>query len=106
MLKKSSREFIAFFQATGVVVYLGLLALFFAFVVPSLSVTAPFYVSIAMLLLFIISAVVTSSLVLGRSAILFWNKKYRESILLLGWTIIWSIIYFILLIAILIWLEQ
>lgn len=56
---------------------------------------------IIMLLLFIISAVISSILVLGKAGILFWEKKYSEAFTLLGWTVGWGIFYLILLIVIL-----
>jgi len=62
---------------------------------------APFYAPIIMLLLFIISAVISALLVLGRSGILFWERRYKESFTLLGWTIVWGILYLLLFIVVL-----
>ncbi|HLB51797.1 hypothetical protein A3F07_04660 [candidate division WWE3 bacterium RIFCSPHIGHO2_12_FULL_38_15] len=62
---------------------------------------ASFYAPIIILLLFIISAVISAILVLGRAGILFWEKRYKESFTLLGWTIGWGILYLALFIFIL-----
>lgn len=55
---------------------------------------AEFYAPIIMLILFIMSAVISALLVLGKAGILFWDKKYKESFTLLGWTIGWGFFYF------------
>lgn len=87
----------AFLQATGLATYLVLVSLFFNFVTPNLDKnTTEFYAPIIMLLFFIISAVISASIVLGRAGILFWEKKYKESFSLLFWTVGWGILYFIL----------
>ena len=88
MFKKLSRPFLGFLQSTGLVVYIGLVAYFFT-LGPMFSKKsgAAFYAPIIMLLLFILSAVVSALLVLGESGILFWEKKYKESFTLLGWTV-------------------
>lgn len=95
MLKGRTVQFIAFLQATGFVVYLILISFFFNFVTPSFNNgTAEFYAPIIMLLLFVLSAVISALLILGRSAVLFLNKDYRQSFELLGWTLVWGIAYF------------
>jgi len=102
IIKKISPQFLAFLQATGLVVYLILISFFFNFVIPELEDESnEFYAPIVMLLLFIISAVVTSSLVLGRAVTLFWDKKYKKAFEILGWTIGWSILYFGIIVLIL-----
>ncbi len=101
-IKKASPQFLAFLQASGLVVYLVLLSLFFHNVIPELDdESSEFYAPIVMLLLFIISAVVTGTLVLGRASTLFWDKKYKKAFELLGWTVGWSILYFAIFVGIL-----
>lgn len=101
MFKKMSIPFIAFLQTTGLVVYIVLLSVFFNFVIPNIKNTnAQFYAPIIMLLLFIISAVISGLLVLGRAGFLFWEKKYKESFTLLGWTVAWGLLYFLLFLLI------
>ena len=97
MIKKLSLPFLAFLQATGLVLYITLLSFFFNFIAPNISEKdAQFYAPIIMLLLFIISAVISATLVLGRVGFLFWEKRYKESFKLLAWTVIWGIVYFVL----------
>ncbi|OGV92558.1 hypothetical protein A3B57_03955 [Microgenomates group bacterium RIFCSPLOWO2_01_FULL_47_10] len=101
MLKKQSAPFLGFLQATGLVIYIILIDLFFNFVVPNLdNNSAQFFTPIIMLLLFSISAVICSLLVLSRSGILFWEKKYSQAFTLLGWTVGWSLLYLLLFILI------
>ena len=94
--KKLSYQFIGFLQATGLVLYISLIDFFITTMGNKFNTTAAnFYAPILMLLLFTISAVISASLVLGKAGILFWNKKYKESFTLLGWTVGWSVFYFI-----------
>ena len=100
MLKKPSTPFTAFLQATGLVIYLVLISLFFnsmerSFTGPS----TQFYAPIIMLLLFVISAVISGLLILGRAGFLFWEKRYKESFTLIGWTVGWGLLYFALFIV-------
>lgn len=96
MVKKLSTPFLGFLQASGLVVYIGLVAYFFT-LGPLFSKidTMKFYGPILMLLLFILSAVISALLVLGRAGVLFWNKNYREAFNLLGWTLGWGFFYFV-----------
>ena len=97
MLNKRSIQFIAFLQATGLVIYLILISLFFIFITPKFNNSnEQFYAPILMLLLFVISAVISALLFLGKSAVLFWDKKYKESFTLIGWTVGWGVVYFLL----------
>jgi len=101
MLSKKSLLFIGFLQATGLTLYITLLACFFNFVLPNLPKTSEsFFAPIVMLLIFIISAVTSSLLVLGRAGVLFWDKKYRQAFTLVGCTLGWLVFYllFVLLI--------
>jgi len=100
VLKKQSTPFFAFLQTTGLVIYITLVSLFFSFVTPNFSTSAQLYAPIIMLLLFVISAVISALLVLGRAGILFWEKKYRESFTLIGWTVGWGFLYFALFVLI------
>ncbi|KKS31692.1 hypothetical protein A2380_03730 [candidate division WWE3 bacterium RIFOXYB1_FULL_43_24] len=102
MIRKFSIPFLAFLQASGFVVYLILISFFFNFVTPTFSKpVSEFYAPIVMLLLFVISAVISAVMILGRAGVLFWDKKYREAFTLVGWTVAWGLIYFALFIFIL-----
>ncbi|KKS60745.1 MAG: hypothetical protein UV26_C0002G0071 [candidate division WWE3 bacterium GW2011_GWF2_42_42] len=81
MFKKPSPPFIGFLQASALVVYLIIIAYFFNFVTPMFQDnTSEFYAPIIMLLLFVFSAVISGIMILGRAGILFWEKKYKESL--------------------------
>jgi len=97
MLKNKSLPFIGFLQATGVSIYVVLLSCFFNFVIPRFE-NGPeeFYAPVIMPLIFIISAVTTASLVLGRFGMYFWNKQYKEAFTLLLWTVVWLVVYLII----------
>jgi len=98
MFKKVSTPFLAFLQASGLVTYIILISLFFSSVAPKFNQsTAEFYAPIIMLLLFVLSAVICALLVLGRAGVFFWEKKYKESFTLVGWTVGWGLLYFVLL---------
>lgn len=89
-------------QASGLVTYILLVSVFLNNVEKIFNqISAQYMAPIIMLLLFIISAVISASLVLGKSGVLFWEKKYREAFTLLAWTIGWGIFYFLLLLTIL-----
>ncbi len=97
MLKKRSLPFIAFLQATALAVYIVLISLFFNLISPAFSGSSTqFYAPIIMLLLFVFSAVISGVTILGKAGVLFWEKKYKESFILLGWTVGWGFFYFAL----------
>ena len=99
MLKKSSVPFIAFLQATGLIVYIGLVSTLMTSLGHIFGMTdvGNFYGSVLMLLIFITSAVISALLVLGKAGILFWDKKYKEAFTLLGYTVAWCVFYIIFL---------
>lgn len=104
MFRNMSIPFLAFLQTTGLVFYIMLLSTFFNFVVIGLMPEDdPFYAPIIMLLTFTFSAVISSLLVLGRAGMLFWEKKYRESLILVAWTVGWGFLYLLLIILRLSW---
>ena len=97
MLKKLSLPFIAFLQVTGLVIYIIFISSFFTFISPSMDKqVSEFYAPIIMLTLFVISAVISALLILGRAAILFWDKKYAECFKIIYWTVLWGFTYLII----------
>jgi hypothetical protein len=101
MLKNKSTPFLAFLQASGLVTYIILISLFFNFVAPNLGNTnEQFFAPILMLLLFTMSATISATIVLGRFAYLFWEKKYKNAFELLGWTVGWGVLYFVIFLLI------
>jgi hypothetical protein len=101
MFNKLSPKALGFLQATGIALYLLILATFF-FNIENLFQDKgnEFFAPIIMLLLFMMSAVITSTIFLGRSIMLFWNKKYQEAFTLLGWTLCWTFVYFMFFVTI------
>lgn len=99
MLKNRSLPFLAFLQTTGLVVYLIFLSLFFNFITPNFANTSTqFFAPIIMLLLFVFSAVISATLVLGLAGKYFWEKQYDKSFTLIGWSVAWGAMYFGLLV--------
>lgn len=94
MLKKLSLPFIAFLQVTGLVIYIIFISSFFTFISPTMNKDiSEFYAPIIMLTLFVISAIISATLVLGRAAVLFWEKRYKECFAIVLWTVIWGFVY-------------
>lgn len=103
MLTNKSPTFLGFLQATGLTIYILLIACFFQFVIPTFGESTPeFYAPIIMLMLFIMSAVITATLVLGRAGVLFWEKRYKEAFTLLFWTVGWIAVYWIIFLLLII----
>ena len=102
MFKKMSLPFLAFLQTTGLVLYITGISSFFMFITPTADKpVTKFYAPIIMLLTFVISAVVSATLVLGRAGVYFWDKKYKEAFTLVGWTVGWGLLYFVLFVFLL-----
>ena len=100
MLKKASLPFIAFLQASGLVAYVILISSFFTFAGSRLDhMDSQVFPGVLFLLLFILSATISATLVLGRAGVLFWEKRYKEAFKLLGWTVGWGVLYFLLLLS-------
>lgn len=94
-LSKFSTPFLGFLQSTGLFVYTMLIGLFFAYANKIFGPVDTLFSPIAFLLLFVVSAVISSSLVLARAGYLFWERRYKEAFSLLLWTIIWTIFYLV-----------
>jgi hypothetical protein len=98
--KKVSKPFLGFLQASGLVAYILIISIFLNNIENIFHKNIGEYMApIIMLLLFIISAVISSILVLGKVGILFWEKKYSKAFTILAWTIGWGIFYLILLLT-------
>ncbi len=96
-IKNLSLPFLGFLQATGLLIYVTLVALFMSNANQIFGKTDnSFFGPIAFLLLFIISATISATIVLARAGYLFWEKRYQEAFTLLGWTLGWAVLYFIL----------
>lgn len=96
-LEKFSLPFLAFLQATGVLVYVSLISLLVFNGNKIFGPVGGFLGPVAFLLLFIVSAMITGSLSLARAGFLFWEKKYKDSFTLTGWTLGWCVFYLLLI---------
>lgn len=102
-LNSVSTPFLAFLQASGFFLYLILIGLFFTYAIPYFaSANEQFYAPLVMLLLFVMSAVISALLILGKAAVLFWEKDYKQAFTLVLWTVGWGMFYFLLLLFLII----
>src|SRR3989338_5468885 len=102
MFNKLSKPFLGFLQASSLVNYIFVVSTFLNNVERIFNNgTSEFVAAITMLLLFIISAVISAVLVLGRASVLFWERKYSEAFTLIAWSIGWGIFYLTLFLALL-----
>ncbi|MFH1832771.1 MAG: hypothetical protein ABH816_01200 [Candidatus Levyibacteriota bacterium] len=105
-MRKLSLPFLAFLQATGLVVYIGLVSLIFIYGNQMFGKVDNYLGPILLLLIFVFSAVISALLVLGRAGFLFWEKRYKEAFPLLFWTMGWIGIYLVLVFILLIVIKQ
>jgi hypothetical protein len=97
-LSTVSTPFLAFLQASGFLVYLILIGLFFNYMIPYFAgANEKFYAPLVMLLLFVMSAVISALLILGRASVYFWEKNYKKALELTLWTVGWGMFYLVLL---------
>ncbi|MDD5147788.1 MAG: hypothetical protein PHE48_03770 [Candidatus Daviesbacteria bacterium] len=92
-MKKFSLPFLAFLQATGLLIYISLVSLIFLYGNQIFGKMNNYFGPILFLLIFVLSAIISSVLVLGRAGFLFWEKRYRQAFPLLFWTIGWISFY-------------
>jgi len=93
---KISLPFLAFLQATGLLIYISLVSLIFLYGNQIFGKMNNYFGPILFLLIFVLSAIISSILVLGRAGFLFWEKRYKEAFPLFFWTIGWISFYLIL----------
>lgn len=97
-MKYTSKK-IGFFQATGLLVYIFLIAEFFR-LAPILfggTIFVAFVSIILFLLLFVISALISGALILGYPVVLFFEGKKIEAIKTILWSLVWLFILFIII---------
>jgi len=87
-MKNSKLILFSVFHSLGVLVYVSLVALFMNNAEKIFGKKDNFMTGIIVLLIFILSALITSSLVLGRPILLYLDGKKAEAIKLLIYTII------------------
>ena len=101
--KKFSLGFIAFLQATGLLVYCGLVGYLMWQGENWFGPPYIFLGPVLFLILFVASALISAFLILGYPFILFWEKKKTlEAIKLVAYTIAWLVFFIFLNLLILI----
>lgn len=95
MNKNSKLPLIGLLQALGVFSYCGLIGIFFISMEKFGSKQPDFLMIAFMLFLFVISAAVTGSLVFGYPVYLLINKKIKEALQVLVYTLLSAIIIFL-----------
>ena len=103
-LKQFSESTLAFFETTGVVVYIivGTMIMYGLQGIIRPQTMGPVWGVIIILTLFVTSAFITGGMVLSYPAILFREGKKREAVHVLLWSGVWFIIYSIIFLGVVI----
>lgn len=97
IVKNKSLAFVGFLQATGVAIYCGGIGYLMINGDEIFGVIDSFVGPAMFLILFVVSALVTSLMVFYQPVILFWDKKkVRDAISLVGFTAAWLLLYLII----------
>ncbi|MFH1661576.1 MAG: hypothetical protein ABIA02_00550 [Candidatus Falkowbacteria bacterium] len=88
---------ISFQNSLAVLIYVGAISLIMMNGDKIFGEMAGYLAPVAFLLLFVISAAITGSLVLGRPAMIFFDGNKKEAISLLFHTVAWLLCYLILI---------
>ena len=92
--KNISLRFLGFLQATALVTYVWAVASLMDYIGSNIPKEDTVLGSVSVLLLFVLSAVVSAGIVLGRAGQLYMAKKLKEAYRLVGWTVVWCLFYF------------
>ena len=85
----------AFFQALGLALYVGLFAVFAIRIPPWFEknqATHPALGIILFLLAFVISAVISGSIILGYPIFLFFEGKRKDALKIVVWSVVWLLL--------------
>jgi hypothetical protein len=96
-----------FLQAAGVIAYCSVVATII-YLVGKINFGPSVFAIAAFLLLFVLSAAITGSLVFGYAAYLALNQKVKEALMDLAYVLLWAILFILLVILvglILIWYQ-
>lgn len=100
-MKNQKLPTFAFIHAAGVLIYVTLIAVFFRNANKLFGKEDTFATPIAMLMLFVVSATITGSLVLGKPIMLYLDGAKKEAVKMLfytvGWLTVMTLIVFITL---------
>ena len=91
--EKISPPFLGFLQASFLFVYVFFCSLFFANPPFGKSIANTFLGPLMFLLLFVISALICALISLGYPLYLAFNKQIRKAIVIILWTLIWLILF-------------
>jgi len=100
MKTKLSLPFIGFLQTSGLTVYVS----FVVYLMQTLSdrtfvPSNPMLGGISVLLLFVMSAMICAAIMLGYPALLFRSGKTKPAMTIVGWSIGWLLMYFIIFLS-------
>ncbi len=93
---KFSPKILAFFQALGLALYVGLFAIFAIHVPPWFEknqATHPALGIILFLLAFVISAVISGSIILGYPIFLFFEGRRKDALKIVLWSVVWLLLF-------------
>lgn len=86
----------AFFQALGLAIYVGLFAFLALHIVPGFEnnqATHPALGVILFLLAFVISAVISGSIILGYPIFLFFEGRRKDALKIVLWSVVWLLLF-------------
>jgi len=93
---KFSPKILAFFQALGLAVYVGLFALLALHIAPwfeNNQATHPAIGIILFLLAFVISAIISGSIILGYPIFLFFEGRRKDALKIVVWSVVWLLLF-------------
>jgi len=96
MKTKLSLPFIGFLQTSGLTVYVSsVVYLMQTLGGGNVGPSNPMFSGISILLLFVMSAMISASIMLGYPAWLYRGGKTKQAFTIVGWSIGWLLVYFI-----------
>lgn len=95
-MKLSKNLHSAFLQALGVFVYVTLVALIMYHAEQVFGQARGFIAPVAFLMLFVFSAAVVGTLVLGKPVVMYLDGHKREALQLFGYTLLWLFVFTVL----------
>ena len=99
---KTNLSLIGLLQALGIVVYCGLIAGLLILLSKTAITPAGFLGATLMLVLLVFSAAITGSIVFGYPVYLAWNKKIKEALSLLVYTLLYTLGFIMIILVVMI----